>query len=449
MTITSQKNLCEIFIQSEKFHLPSIFFQKFPKYMQVQILLSSFGLRNITPVKFENDFRFIVGNNYYECPKILACFISPKISKLLSQDITLSEYTIKHNDENLEFRQIIDLLNGSPLLLENEETNDYLMQIAVQLGNDEIIQKIMNSSEGLNISNAIQRIIFLSSNNMDFKNEINFIAYHFDQFSKESLKSIGLENLELILSSPSLSLFSEDSLFEFIRFLGEEYFSLLKFLQIEYLSPLSIEKLLEIINLDNLTSQLWLSICNRLKLGVTPNTNMFRHYNKFVLNSEYPFDGILSTFSEKFNGNVHLNNIIKITASSDPEQKVHFVADSEWDSYWYSENEPDSWIQFDFQNYLITLTDYTIQSDGSDGNHLMRWAIEGSNDGFIWEILDNRITQDLDGFYIIKTYSVNTRKAFRYIRLKQTGKNSSFQDFLLISNLEFFGSIIHNTENLS
>ena len=104
-------------------------------------------------------------------------------------------------------------------------------------------------------------------------------------------------------------------------------------------------------------------------------------------------------------------------------------------------NEPNSWVQFDFKARRACLTSCSLKSDGDNRDHLVQWVIEGSNDGTEWKAVDSRSTQDLNGNYIVKTYECDKgNKAFyHYLRLHQTGKNSTNRHFLQLSEIEFFG----------
>jgi hypothetical protein len=83
--------------------------------------------------------------------------------------------------------------------------------------------------------------------------------------------------------------------------------------------------------------------------------------------------------------------------------------------------------------------------------HLREWVIEGSNDGSTWEILDRRNTEELNGYSIVKTFGCSSAKSsdfFRFVRLKQTGKNcrSGWEDHILVlTNIEFFGTLETNS----
>jgi hypothetical protein len=69
-------------------------------------------------------------------------------------------------------------------------------------------------------------------------------------------------------------------------------------------------------------------------------------------------------------------------------------------------------------------------------------VIEGSNDEKNWVNIDTRDTQELAGNYLVKHFNCSgggASESFRFIRLRQTGKNSTNCDNLMLGNIEFFG----------
>jgi hypothetical protein len=91
----------------------------------------------------------------------------------------------------------------------------------------------------------------------------------------------------------------------------------------------------------------------------------------------------------------------------------------------------------------IKVTHYSIRSryDG-DWNHLRFWTLEGSKDGLSWVKIDDRKNDtSLNSADAIFTLSISAKfeNEFRMIRLRQTGKNSSGHDYLIVSAIEFFG----------
>ena len=78
----------------------------------------------------------------------------------------------------------------------------------------------------------------------------------------------------------------------------------------------------------------------------------------------------------------------------------------------------------------------------------MSWLIEGSNDAENWTTLDSQknVTY-LDGKSLVHTFDIKALQKdnfFRYLRIRQTSKNSGNDDYLVISALEYFGSIIQS-----
>jgi hypothetical protein len=218
------------------------------------------------------------------------------------------------------------------------------------------------------------------------------------------------------------------------------------------LSLSGINLFLNSISLEDVNTDIWLSLCHRLRssnsISPYPQSRFTRRH--FALDSTHPFEGIISHFTNESGGNVHTTGIIHITASSTGRNQCHQVADHNWNDYWYSTGVANSWIQFDFKTRSVALMNYTIKSAGHSSGHLVNWSIEGSTDLNSWVKLDHRETNELNGNYIVKSYSCSSGESssssspsfFRYIRLIQPGKNSSNYDHLMIGNLEFFGRVL-------
>ena len=154
------------------------------------------------------------------------------------------------------------------------------------------------------------------------------------------------------------------------------------------------------------------------------------------------FNGIVQHLRDECGGNPHEKGVISITASSNSNQ-CHQLVDYGWNNWWCTDNQPNSWVQFDFKSRRVCLSHYSLKSDGNGYNHLVSWALEVSDDGSTWEVVDERNTQDLNGNYIVKTYECSKRsdRFVRFVRLRQTGKNSDNYDDLNLSEIEFFGNL--------
>jgi E3 ubiquitin-protein ligase HECTD1 len=135
-----------------------------------------------------------------------------------------------------------------------------------------------------------------------------------------------------------------------------------------------------------------------------------------------------------------------ITASSvaDPQYyPLRNVADFENQSMFYTNNEINSWICYDFNNRLIKLTHYSIRTRRDySGHHLRSWILEGSIDGLKWVKIDDRWNDtSLNSAGAISTFSIaeGFQEEFRMIRLRQMGMNSTNTDELVVNAVEFFG----------
>jgi hypothetical protein len=106
-----------------------------------------------------------------------------------------------------------------------------------------------------------------------------------------------------------------------------------------------------------------------------------------------------------YGGNVHERGVVAITCSSNSTSKCWHVANFDSNRYWSSCNDENSWIPFDFKNRDVSLTHYTLKSDGYGANHLFQWTLAGSRDRMTWKSIDVRHTQELNGNYLIKIFS--------------------------------------------
>jgi hypothetical protein len=162
-----------------------------------------------------------------------------------------------------------------------------------------------------------------------------------------------------------------------------------------------------------------------------------------------PWSGLISYLGSLCFGNVHEKGVVEITCSSNDYNHCWDVVNYDSNHYWYTTDSPNSWIQFDLKEWVVSLTHYSLKSDGNGRNHLLQWALSGSEDGKTWVILDREQTNDLNGNYVTKTFSCNGERScgnfYRYIRLQQTGKNSSGNDRLMLANIEFFGLMMKST----
>jgi hypothetical protein len=201
---------------------------------------------------------------------------------------------------------------------------------------------------------------------------------------------------------------------------------------------------------DLLTFPIRLSLSHRLSLSVSIPSSVDRFIDQHCcvcrFNRNSPQDGIISYLTKRFGGHVIDRNIVSITASSIGDRQsypLRHVADFENQSMFHTKNEANSWICYDFKDMPIEVTHYSIRTRRDrDTRHLRFWILEGSKDGLRWVTIDDRKNDtSLNSQGAISTFSISEdlQEEFRQIRLRQTGKNSSGDHYLVVNAIEFFG----------
>ena len=157
-----------------------------------------------------------------------------------------------------------------------------------------------------------------------------------------------------------------------------------------------------------------------------------------------PFNGVFAFLRKKYGGNPHTKGIVQISASTTAANHPFQVVDYDWTSHWVSEDSPGQWIKFDFKGNRLLLTDYTIKTYNyvTGGCHLRSWVVEGSSNDNDWITIDKRQSfNDLNDKYKVKSYQCKNPGAFRFIRMLMTGKCHADSDVMVITNIEFFGTL--------
>ena len=170
---------------------------------------------------------------------------------------------------------------------------------------------------------------------------------------------------------------------------------------------------------------------------------------KFSSTENYQFNGIINYLQK--NSSENISNILNITSSScrygSEQYQPQNVINYDDNISFLSEDVPNSWIRFDFKDHRIIPTSYTIKTSQrpcTDDCHPKSWVIEGSTDQNSWEVIDTvNDCSDLNGCTRIHNFGMKTQSInkFRYIQMRQTGKNWANKDFLAINSFELFGKL--------
>jgi hypothetical protein len=423
-----------------------------------QIALSSKGLKFIDGIG-RKDFRFVSGSDSFVCDRMQAAFISPRIATFLSTDLTIDTFSLTHSDPR-SFSILCSLVRGESIFVEKENII-FVENLLEDLGNfelSELVFEFIDEVDPLNPSNCISRVNEKMRLGLETSRECDFIASHFSEMKVESIVLLDICVLKNILNLDSLRIANEDWLLQMILELGSSYFELLGSVRFEYLKCSSIDLFFSHICFEDLDCgiwhQLWLRSRHRLiyssnELNLNRFTNCFSSTPPSGSTSSSLFSGLIHHLCQKYDGNVHERCVVNITCSSNYRNNCWQVVNYDWNDWFETQNSPNSWIQFDFKDRLVSLTHYALKSDGDWSYHLLEWTISVSNDENSWTIVDHQKTQDLKGQYITKLFECcdqsSNSKFYRYFRLTQTGKDSSGNDYLDLSNIEFFGSIVKPT----
>ena len=85
----------------------------------------------------DRKFTFIVGDRKYECKVSQACFLSPRVSRLLCSDNSVNCVFLDVEDADGYFGEVLKLGRGDSLLPDDDHI-ELVHQIAMALDNDEL-----------------------------------------------------------------------------------------------------------------------------------------------------------------------------------------------------------------------------------------------------------------------------------------------------------------------
>lgn len=154
-------------------------------------------------------------------------------------------------------------------------------------------------------------------------------------------------------------------------------------------------------------------------------------------------DGVIAQLTRECGGHVHEKGAVEITASSCRDGVEAKNAANLWtNSCFSSKDEPNSWICYDFKGQSVTVTSYSIRSRCADAPK--SWVVEVSNDkgNNSWRVIDHQENNNDLADGDVHNFSIRSvpPEGFRFIRLRQIGKNHSESDRLCLSALEIFGT---------
>jgi hypothetical protein len=380
----------------------------------------------------------------------VAIILSPLAHQLLVIDSTVDALTVSDmsEDDVALFEKLKDFGSGHRLDIRGDKMSG-LYRLTESLGNFEIAKVLFEFEVGcepLSLSNGVNRMILKRRLGVDGSEEQEFLTLNFFKISIHCWGGSTSQYLISIVRRSSLRLLNEDSLVRVISTLPPDpsRVELLSAVESEFVSVSGIEEYLKLISLDEMNESHWQSICRRLRRDVGPvlSGNRFIQ-SEIVHKGRQDFEGILYYLKQQHGENIR--SAVSIEASSlsygDPYEVTNYGAKVNW----HTGHVSNSWLQFDFKDRSVSISSYSMKSR-YDGEFIPRsWVIEGSNEDTGWIELDRRDNDDTiqggHAFHNFKCPSRDDDHMFRYIRLSQTGLNSSNYNHLLLCNFEPFGRL--------
>ena len=438
----------------------------------MSINLSCAGLGAVNWDPEERVFEFVFDDEQVcMVHTIVAELLSPKVARLRKSDLQVRRYTFE-KATNLDCYILLEAIASSiyrgRAIYVDDDNYGNLLAIASELENTELLSALcsMTGKDGVAIETLIELV---KDSSVDIL--VNRLASQFSSIPRDVLDTLDLQTIDRLCKSPSLRITDEDWLYDFIRSkVGHDksFVPLFRNVCFEYLSVDRIVNFVEFAEqnlLERFDIEIWRRVARRLQGTpvLTSSDREKRHIstdrvvadvagpNVFTYDSAKPLNGIIAHLTRECGGNVHRKGVVEVTASSDFVGQVpENVVDLEEPSCYGSDNAKDTWLCYDFKDKRVSLTSYTLRSrfNGSkDAHNLKSWVIEASNDGTMWEIIDQRDdNNDLNDRNVTHNFEIQspqTAQAFRYVRLRQTGPNhypGTFY-FVNISSFELFGTL--------
>ena len=399
----------------------------------------------------EKNFVFVVGGVEYQCCRFQACFISGLVRRLIASDRCVSRVSLQVCDDERHFKDVVSLMNGQKISITPANAS-FLEACARELDNDELLGGIIDFrlDDDLSISNVVDRIRIKHELHKEFQEELDFLALHFFEMASDSLNKLSSSDLELVLANPLLTLASEDRLYDTIVSLadekGDDFLILLRNVQFGYLSQSKLEEFLDRVFPNLVDASLWCGLCELVRRfcasdGAKASLEKGERYNIKTFKGD---KGIMQHLRSECGGNPAQEGVISMSATRRCYNQCYQVLDYGWNDYWYSGSEPNAFIRFDFKTKRVCLGSYRLLFEKTWSNAsyaLVSWVLEVSDDGKTWEVVDKQ-NRDRDRGVVGRGFSIPQNDRFvRFVQLRQTGKNRSGYDHLMLSEIEFFGQL--------
>ena len=240
--------------------------------------------------KFENDFSFIINQKIYNTNKFVASILSPKISRLLQENMNISYFRINTEFEG-DFNQLIQYGEMKEINIKEEE-NQYFRSIMKELGNiNEFLRFSKELQDDISYENVFKRIQLKTELHSNFDEEITFISSNFHDFCDKYPKEIfdlDANIIEQIISNNKLKILNEKELFDIVLTFyikSKEYSILFSYINFLNLPRKCIEEFKEKFDINDLNISIWENICSRLEQDISNESiKAYRNSDQEIVN---------------------------------------------------------------------------------------------------------------------------------------------------------------------
>ena len=408
------------------------------------------NLPNVPYSKYPIDFAFIVNGERFETCRPLADFLSPKVIDLHLKDDSQNYFKFDTKHKNGDFQKVLDYAQFKETPLTDQELK-FFQDVMIQLGNKKEcfrLSPLMN--EEITEDNVFKKMKKKVEYQFDLQDEVNFIAFRFEKIFSEHLDELcqlSSAVIEQILISQQLHVSDEDILLDFVMKLYEEnhkkcvLFAYISFLNV---SSSKIEEFLSKFEFEDINGRIWEKLKERLSKNIDVKS-LISSYQENIkeYNRRYSKEvSIIDYLNKECGGDIIAKGRIYLSASSYGNGDINQILDLSTNSCFYTKNQPDSYILFDFKSSMVQLKNYSLTS-GENKFHLRNWVLESSDDGFHFETIHQESNcSKVNGSNQKSKFNVRHKKYQRFIRLRITGNDWNDSNYLELNSIEFYGNLI-------
>lgn len=159
--------------------------------------------------------------------------------------------------------------------------------------------------------------------------------------------------------------------------------------------------------------------------------------------------GIFSLLRQK-RGNLTRGDVVRVRVSGTGQGDPSTLIAGDDSRRWYSLDDPESWVAFEFPRHRIFPTGYqmVVEAAMEDAGQPKSWVFEGSRDWTKWWTLDERrndATLNSAGRSVGR-FACARSGPWKVVRITQTDRNRfrRASEHLVLCGVEIFGDVVED-----